>query len=78
MAKTKQSAKEFIQSTFPPMVAVMTSPSANEVCLKNKLSFSELLQPFSKVQMESEYFCWSEVFDLLSQSVHFYKYTLGF
>ncbi|XP_008475991.1 trafficking protein particle complex subunit 8-like [Diaphorina citri] len=52
MAKTKQSAKEFIQSTFPPMVAVMTSPAANEICLKNKLSFSELLQPFSKVQME--------------------------
>uniref|UniRef100_A0A8D8PUA0 Trafficking protein particle complex subunit 8 n=3 Tax=Cacopsylla melanoneura TaxID=428564 RepID=A0A8D8PUA0_9HEMI len=52
MAKTKQSAKEFIQSTFPPMLAVMASPLANEICLRNKLSFTELLQPFSKVQME--------------------------
>ncbi|XP_064466657.1 trafficking protein particle complex subunit 8-like isoform X2 [Ornithodoros turicata] len=42
----KQSAQEFIQGVFSPMVAVLCSSEAEDLCKKNNLSFVELLQPF--------------------------------
>ena len=52
MAQCNQSAQEFIQETFGPMVAVLCSHDANVVCQKNNLSFVELVQPFSRLSAE--------------------------
>lgn len=42
--------REIVQNIFSPLIGVLTSPSADEVCHRNNLSFVELLQPFSKLQ----------------------------
>lgn len=42
-------AKEIIQNVFSPLIGVLCSPQADELCYKNNLSFVELMQPFSKL-----------------------------
>lgn len=42
-------SREIIQNVFSPMVAVMSSPQADEMCYRNNLSFVEMLQPFCKL-----------------------------
>ena len=49
MAKCFQTATEFVQSMFSPMVAVLTSDDAEAVCQKNDLSFVELIRPFCQL-----------------------------
>ena len=44
--------KEIIQNVFSPMVAVISSPQAEEICQKNNLSFVEMLQPFTKLSSD--------------------------
>jgi len=39
----------FMQRTFPPLIGSLTSPSVENICQKNNLSFVELLQPFCTV-----------------------------
>lgn len=46
------SSKEIIQQIFSPMIGVVCSPQAEEICQKNNLSFVELLQPFSKLSTD--------------------------
>lgn len=41
--------KEIIQNVFSPMIGVICSPHADELCARNNLTFVELLQPFSKL-----------------------------
>ena len=52
MAQCSQSASEFIQGAFCPMVAVMCSEDAEKVCQKNNLSFVELVRPFCQLTSE--------------------------
>lgn len=52
MATCKISSKEFIKNSFLPQIAVACSPSATQICQKNNLSFTELLQPFCKLGTE--------------------------
>uniref|UniRef100_A0A8C6PRB9 Trafficking protein particle complex subunit 8 n=1 Tax=Nothobranchius furzeri TaxID=105023 RepID=A0A8C6PRB9_NOTFU len=52
MAQCVQSVQEFIQDSFVPMVAVLSSDEAERVSRKNNLSFSELLRPFCKLTSE--------------------------
>ena len=54
MAQHKQSATDFIQSTFSPQVAVLTSNDAELLCQKNNLSFVQLVQPFCTLKTEGE------------------------
>lgn len=42
-------SREMVQNVFSPLIAVVCSPSAEEMCYKNNLSFVEMLQPFSKL-----------------------------
>lgn len=56
MAQCKQTAYEFIQECFSPMVAVLCSTDAELVCMKNNLSFVELVQPFSRLSSEGKDF----------------------
>ncbi|KAL4234283.1 Trafficking protein particle complex 8 [Mactra antiquata] len=53
MAQHKQTAHEFIQSTFSPQVAVLCSNDAELLCQKNNLSFVQLVQPFSRLKTEA-------------------------
>lgn len=55
MAQCTQSAFEFIQSAFCPMVAVMCSEDAEKVCQKNNLSFVEMVRPFCHLTSEGNY-----------------------
>ena len=52
MAQCTQSAFEFIQSAFCPMVAVMCSEDAEKVCQMNNLSFVEMVRPFCHLTSE--------------------------
>lgn len=45
-------AAEVIQQAFSPAVAVLASPDVDILCAKNRLSFVELLQPFSRLSVE--------------------------
>ena len=55
MASCKLSPKEFIKNCFAPQVAVLCSEDAETVCLKNNLRFVELIQPFSKQNVEGKF-----------------------
>jgi len=48
-------AREVIQSIFSPLVGVVTSSLADEVCHRNNVSFVELLQPFAKLQNDAHF-----------------------
>ena len=54
MSQSKQTAEEFIQSTFSPHVAVLCSPDAELLCQKNNLTFQQLIQPFCRLSSEGE------------------------
>lgn len=55
MAKSTLNPREFVQRSFSPFVAVLSSPLVDEVCLKNNLTFIELLEPFSIINKESTF-----------------------
>ena len=42
-------SREIIQNIFSPLVGVLSSPLASELCHRNNLSFVELLQPFARL-----------------------------
>uniref|UniRef100_A0A1B0B6W0 Trafficking protein particle complex subunit 8 n=1 Tax=Glossina palpalis gambiensis TaxID=67801 RepID=A0A1B0B6W0_9MUSC len=48
-------AREIIQNIFSPLVGVITSFHADEVCHRNNLSFVELLQPFARLQNDAQF-----------------------
>lgn len=52
MAQCKQTAEEFIQDVFSPLIAVLCSSDVDRVCQKNNLSFVELIQPFCHLTSE--------------------------
>jgi hypothetical protein len=52
MARTGKTAQEFIQSSFSPIVAILSSPKVNNVVAKNNLSFTELLRPFASLDTD--------------------------
>lgn len=52
MAQCVQSVQEFIQDSFVPMVAVLSSQEAETVSRKNNLNFAELLRPFCRLTSE--------------------------
>lgn len=52
----KYHAREIIQNMFSPLVGVICSPLANEVCARNNLTFVEMLQPFSKLLNDGKCF----------------------
>ena len=48
--------KELIQSVFSsPLIGATITSAAEEICLKNNLSFVSLIQPFSKISTEGAY-----------------------
>ncbi|XP_037837247.1 trafficking protein particle complex subunit 8 isoform X2 [Kryptolebias marmoratus] len=52
MAQCAQSVQEFIQDSFVPMVAVLSSQEAETLSRKNNLNFAELLRPFCRLTSE--------------------------
>lgn len=52
MAHQKLSPQEFIQNSFCPLVAAMCSPLVEQTCRKNNLSFTEMVQPFCRLNTE--------------------------
>ncbi|XP_053954695.1 trafficking protein particle complex subunit 8 [Anastrepha ludens] len=48
-------AREIIQNMFSPLVGVVCSPLASEVCARNNLSFVEMLQPFAKLLSDAQF-----------------------
>lgn len=48
------SAVEVIQQAFNPAIAVLVSPDVDIICSKNRLTFVELLQPFSRLSVEGK------------------------
>ncbi|XP_064640195.1 trafficking protein particle complex subunit 8-like isoform X2 [Lineus longissimus] len=53
MAQCKQTAIEFIKEAFSPMVSVLCSHDAEQLCQKNNLSFVEMIQPFCRLTHEA-------------------------
>ncbi|XP_063702999.1 trafficking protein particle complex subunit 8 [Culicoides brevitarsis] len=47
--------KEIIQNEFMPRVAVICSASADEICMKNNLSFVEMLQPYCRLTTDAHF-----------------------
>lgn len=47
-------SKDIVQNVFSPLVGVICSPQADEICYKNNLSFVEMLQPFSKLTTDGK------------------------
>ncbi|KOB71872.1 TRS85-like protein, partial [Operophtera brumata] len=54
MARAGQTAQEFIKDSFSPIVAVLCSQKVENVVSKNNLTFTELLQPFTKMEAEGQ------------------------
>lgn len=54
MAQSFQNVQEFIQDSFVPMVAVLSSEEAERVTNKNNLNFAELLRPFCRLTSEGK------------------------
>lgn len=54
MAQCKLTPHEYVQNAFAPQVAVLCSEDADNLCLKNNLRFVELIQPFCRLNSESE------------------------
>lgn len=48
------SSKELVQNIFSPLIGVLSSSHADEVCQKNNLSFVELVQPFSRLTSDGK------------------------
>lgn len=55
MAHQKLTPQEFIQNSFCPLVAAMCSPLVEQACRKNNLSFTEMVQPFCKLNTEANF-----------------------
>ncbi|XP_071958347.1 trafficking protein particle complex subunit 8-like isoform X2 [Antedon mediterranea] len=53
MAQCAQSAREFIQNSFGPMVAVLCSHDAEVIAQKNNLTFVEMARPFCRLTTEA-------------------------
>lgn len=69
-----KSSREIIQNVFSPMVAVISSPNADELCLKNNLSFVEMLQPFCKLTSDGKLYFFHNYLNLFEYyliSAHF-------
>lgn len=49
-----QTPKEIIQNVFSPMVAVICSQPAEDLCQKNNLTFVEMLQPYCKLTSDGD------------------------
>lgn len=52
MAQCKTTPYDFVQNAFSPLVAVLSSPVAEQLCRKNNLSFVEMVQPFCRLTSE--------------------------
>jgi hypothetical protein len=52
MAQCSQTAFEFIQGAYGPMIAVLCTEDAEIVCQKSNLNFVELIRPFSQLTSE--------------------------
>ena len=48
------SASEMIQQAFCHLILISSSPDVDVVCSKNRLTFVELLQPFSRLSVEGK------------------------
>ncbi|EDV97571.1 trafficking protein particle complex subunit 8 [Drosophila grimshawi] len=48
-------ARDVIKNIFSPLIGVMTSNMADEICHRNNLSFVELLQPFAKLPNDAHF-----------------------
>ena len=46
------SGAEVIQQAFNPSISVLVSPDVDIICSKNRLTFVEMLQPFSRLSVE--------------------------
>ena len=54
MAQCSQTAFEFIQGAYGPMIAVLCTEDAEKACQKNNLNFVELIRPFSQLTSEGK------------------------
>ena len=54
MAQSQQSIESIIKNSFALQVAVRCTEDAEAICEKNKLSFAELLRPFSQLSAQGE------------------------
>lgn len=52
LAGQNYNSREIIQNIFSPLVGVLTSSLADEICNKNHLTFIQLIQPFARLQNE--------------------------
>lgn len=49
MAQCQKSADSFLRDAFSPCIGVICTEESNAICLRNHLSFVELLLPFSRL-----------------------------
>ena len=54
MVETVKSTYDFIKGALPIRVGVLASDDAEEICLKNNLTFTDLVKPFSTLTNESQ------------------------
>ncbi|XP_025837429.1 trafficking protein particle complex subunit 8 isoform X2 [Agrilus planipennis] len=49
MAQSKHTPQEYIKNAFKPQVGALCSSAAAQICRKNNLSFTEMIQPFCRL-----------------------------
>ncbi|CAH8591436.1 unnamed protein product [Schistosoma curassoni] len=52
MTKCSISGEKFINFVFSPCIGLLVSPDVNELCLRDNLTFEELLRPFSQLSKD--------------------------
>lgn len=52
---THADPQTFVQRTFPPIVGSLTSPTVEQICQKNNLSFVEMLRPFCALNLDHRF-----------------------
>ncbi|CAH8531207.1 unnamed protein product [Schistosoma turkestanicum] len=52
MAKCCISGEKFVNFVFSPCIGLLVSPDVNELCLRDNLTFEELLRPFSQLSRD--------------------------
>ena len=52
MVDRTKNTRDFIRELFSPRTATLSSEKAQYICQKNNLTFIEILQPFSRLNLE--------------------------
>lgn len=66
MTKCSISGEKFINFVFSPCIGLLVSPDVNELCLRDNLTFEELLRPFSQLSKDGSFLIFASLLFLVT------------